>query len=215
MDFDIARIIRDIALLAPPILIAITFHELAHGLVADRLGDPTARLAGRLTINPIKHLDPIGTLVFVFTRMIGWAKPVPVNPYNLKDPKRDMIWISLAGPAANMIIAVISAIVFKMLSVITVSPDSIFGEKVFIPLAIMVQLCVVLNIGLAVFNLLPIPPLDGSKILMGLLPYRQAVAYSRLEPYGFLILIALIFFRITDYIIFPIIILLRNLLLGG
>jgi len=215
LDFDIARIIRDIALLAPPILIAITFHELAHGLVADRLGDPTARLAGRLTINPIKHLDPIGTLVFVFTRMIGWAKPVPVNPYNLKDPKRDMIWISLAGPAANMIIAVISAIVFKMLSVITVSPDSIFGEKVFIPLAIMVQLCVVLNIGLAVFNLLPIPPLDGSKILMGLLPYRQAVAYSRLEPYGFLILIALIFFRITDYIIFPIIILLRNLLLGG
>ncbi|MBI5025131.1 MAG: site-2 protease family protein [Nitrospirae bacterium] len=215
MDLDIARIIREIALLAPPILIAVTFHELAHGLVADRLGDPTARLAGRLTINPIKHLDPIGTLVFVFTRMIGWAKPVPVNPYNLKDPKRDMMWISLAGPAANMIIAIIAAIVFRLLASITVSPESIFGEKVFIPLAIMVKLSIVLNIGLAVFNLLPIPPLDGSKILMGLLPPRQAVAYSRLEPYGFLILIALIFFRITDYIIFPIIIFLRNLLLGG
>lgn len=212
---DFAKIVQEIVLLALPILIAVTFHELAHGFVADRLGDPTARLAGRLTINPIKHLDPIGTLVFVFTRMIGWAKPVPVNPYNFKNPKRDMIWVSVAGPAANLIIAVVSTIVYRTLINLPIAADGFLGEKVMIPILLMTQLSVILNIGLAVFNLLPVPPLDGSKILMGLLPYKQAIAYSKLEPYGFFILLGLVFLRITDYIIVPIIILLKNLLLGG
>lgn len=211
---DFTDIIRQIILLAFPVLIAVTFHELAHGYVADRLGDPTARLAGRLTLNPLKHLDPIGTLAFVITRMIGWAKPVPVNPYNLRNPKRDMIWVSLAGPAANFIIAVIAAIIFRILMTMPVSPFSVLGQKNFVPLVLITQLTVTINIGLGVFNLIPVPPLDGSKILMGLLPYRQAVAYSKIEPYGFFILLGLIFLRITDYIIFPIIILLRYILLG-
>jgi len=211
---DFADIIRQIVLLAFPVLTAVTFHELAHGYVADRLGDPTARLAGRLTLNPLKHLDPIGTLVFVITRMIGWAKPVPVNPYNLRNPKKDMIWVSLAGPAANLIIAFIAAVVFRLLLNLPVSPFSDLGQKILAPLILITQITVTINIGLGVFNLIPVPPLDGSKILMGLLPYRQAAAYSRIEPYGFFILLGLIFLRITDYIIIPIIILIRYLFLG-
>jgi len=198
--------------MAVPILLAVTFHELAHGYVAYRLGDHTAKDAGRLTLNPLKHLDPLGTLVFLVTRMIGWAKPVPVNPYNLRDPKKDMMWVSIAGPAANMALAVVSAILYKLMLMLPVT-EPILIKKIFLPVAMMLQLSVVLNIGLAVFNLIPVPPLDGSKILMGLLPASQAIAYSRIEPYGFFILLALIFFRITDYLIFPIIIFLRNLLL--
>ena len=182
---DFTDIIRQIVLLAFPVLIAVTFHELAHGYVADRLGDPTARLAGRLTINPLKHLDPIGTLVFIVTRMIGWAKPVPVNPYNLRNPKKDMIWVSLAGPAANLIIAFIAAVVFRILLNLPVSPLGELGQKILTPLILITQITVTINIGLGVFNLIPVPPLDGSKILMGLLPHKQAAAYSRIEPYGF------------------------------
>ncbi len=211
---DIANIIREIALLTIPLLIAVTFHEVAHGWVADRLGDPTARYAGRLTLNPIKHLDLIGTLVFVFTRMIGWAKPVPVNPYNFRNPRQDMMLVSIAGPGANFAIAVISAFLYNILIGIRVSPEG-FWEAILIPLALMLRYCVVLNIGLGVFNLIPVPPLDGSKILMGILPYKHALAFSRIEPYGFIILLGLIFFGITGYIIYPIIILLRNLLIGG
>ena len=209
---DIVNIIRQVILMAVPILLAVTFHELAHGYVAYKLGDPTAKDAGRLTLNPLKHLDPLGTLVFIVTRMIGWAKPVPVNPYNLKDPKRDMMWVSIAGPAANMALAVVSAILYKLMLTMPVT-DPILVKRILLPLAMMLQLSVVLNIGLAVFNIIPIPPLDGSKILMGLLPARQAIAYSRIEPYGFFILLALIFLKITDYVIFPIIIFLRNLLI--
>lgn|SRR5574340_1070129 len=211
---DFADIIRQIVLLAFPVLTAVTFHELAHGYVADKLGDPTARLAGRLTINPLKHLDLVGTLVFVITRMIGWAKPVPVNPYNLRNPKKDMIWVSLAGPAANLIIAFIAAVVFRLLLNLPVSPFSDMGQKILAPLILITRITVTINIGLGVFNLIPVPPLDGSKILMGLLPHRQAAAYSRIEPYGFFILLGLIFLRVTDYIIVPIIILIRYLLLG-
>ncbi len=209
---DILDTIRQVVLMAVPILMAVTFHELAHGYVAYRLGDPTAKNAGRLTLNPLKHLDPVGTLVFVVTRMIGWAKPVPVNPYNLRNPRRDMVWVSVAGPAANMVLAVISAAAYKVVMLMPL-PSSLLAEKVLYPLVMMLQLSVVLNIGLAVFNTIPIPPLDGSKILMGLLPARHAIAYSRIEPYGFFILLALIFLRITDLLIFPVILFLRNLLL--
>lgn len=198
--------------MAVPILLAVTFHELAHGYMAYKLGDHTAKDAGRLTLNPLKHLDPLGTLVFIVTRMIGWAKPVPVNPYNLRNPKKDMMWVSIAGPAANMVLAVVSAILYKLMLTLPVT-DPILVKRILLPLAMMLQMSVVLNIGLAVFNLIPVPPLDGSKILMGLLPASQAIAYSRIEPYGFFILLALIFFRITDYLIFPIIIFLRNLLI--
>lgn len=196
-----------------PILIAVTFHELAHGYVAYKLGDPTAKMLGRLTLNPLKHLDPIGTLAFIVTRMIGWAKPVPVNPLNLKNPQRDMMWVSLAGPATNFAIATIASVAFRFLADFPVSSIGFWGEKLFNPILLMTYLTVTINIGLGVFNLIPIPPLDGSGILMGLLPKKMAASYSRIERYGFLILLALIFLRITDIVIYPIIMFLNNLLL--
>lgn len=211
---DFTNIIRDIVLLSVPILIAVTFHELAHGFIADRLGDPTARIAGRLTINPLKHLDPLGTLAFIITRMIGWAKPVPVNPYNLKNPKRDMMWVSVAGPAANLVVAVLASIVLRIILNFSLPSFSLMWQNILVPLVLIIQLTVTINIGLGVFNLIPVPPLDGSKILMGLLPHKQAVAYSKIEPYGFFILLGLIFLRVTDYIIVPIIFFLRYILLG-
>jgi Zn-dependent protease len=197
------NIIQQIIIMAPPILLAITVHEFSHGWVADRLGDPTARLAGRLTLNPLKHLDPIGTLVFVITRLIGWAKPVPVNPYNLKNPRRDMLWVSLAGPGANLLVALGSAAVFHILKGMLFS--SPLGLKLMTPLFLMAQISVSINIALAIFNLIPVPPLDGSKILMGLLPPTQAASYARLEPYGFIILLVLIMSNAFDIILFPLI----------
>lgn len=201
-----------IVLLTPPMLVAVTFHEIAHGLVAYWRGDTTAKDAGRLTLNPLSHLDLVGTLVFVFTRMIGWAKPVPVNPLNMKNPRWDMVLVSAAGPMANFLIALIFAICYKIILIAPVSSATLVS-KVFVPLAMMLKIGVTINIGLAVFNLLPVPPLDGSKILMGILPHRQALAYSRIEPYGFFILMGLILLRITDFVIYPIIVTLRNLLL--
>ncbi len=207
-------IIQDIAILSVPVLLAVTFHEFAHGWVADKLGDPTARFLGRLTLNPIKHLDPIGTLVFFLTKMIGWAKPVPVNPWNFKDPLRGMMWVAVAGPITNLFLAAISAIIFKLLftsGIFFNSALSFFME----PLYMMLKVSVVINVGLAVFNFIPIPPLDGSKILMGLLPREQAAVFARLEPYGFLILILLIMTDIIHLIISPIINFTVSLLIGG
>jgi len=211
---SLASIIQDIAILAVPVLLAVTFHELAHGWVADKLGDPTARLLGRLTLNPIKHLDPIGTLVFFLTRMIGWAKPVPVNPFNFKDPVKGMMWVAIAGPATNLFLAAVSAVLFKALfaSGILFEPSLSFIMK---PLFMMIQVSVVINIGLAVFNFIPIPPLDGSKILMGLLSREQAMVFARFEPYGFIVLILLIMTNVVTTIISPIISLAVGLLLGG
>jgi Zn-dependent protease len=210
---DIAAIIQKTVLLAPAFLIAITFHELAHGFVAYKLGDPTAKMLGRLTFNPLKHLDPVGTLALIVTGMIGWAKPVPVNPHNLRNPKQDMMWVSFAGPATNFIFAIIAAMVFRVLAGLPISNIDFFGEKLFRPILLMTYLTVRINIGLGVFNLIPIPPLDGSTILMGLLPNKQALAYSKIERYGFFILLALIFLRVTDIVIYPIIRFLNDLLL--
>ncbi len=170
-------------------------------------------MLGRLTLNPLKHLDPVGTLAFIVTRMIGWAKPVPVNPNNLRNPKKDMMWVSIAGPATNFVIAIIAAIAFKLLVSIPDTNFGFLGEKLFKPILLMTYLTVTINIGLGVFNLIPVPPLDGSSILIGILPNRQALAYSKIERYGFLILLALIFLRITDFVIYPIIRYLNHLLL--
>jgi Zn-dependent protease len=210
---NFGNIIQQIVITAPPILLAITVHEFSHGWVADRLGDPTARLAGRLTLNPLKHLDLVGTLVFVITRLIGWAKPVPVNPYNLRDPKRDMLWVSLAGPSANLVLALGSAVIFRQLKGMLLSDP--LGVKLIIPLFLMVEVSVMINIALAIFNLIPIPPLDGSKILIGLLPPAQAASYARLEPYGFIILLALIMTNAFDILLFPLIRGTINIFLGG
>ena len=197
----------------PAILLAITVHESAHGWMAWKLGDPTARNMGRLTLNPIKHLDPIGTLVFFLTQMIGWAKPVPVNPMYFKNPRRDMIWVSLAGPVSNILLAVGSAIVLRQI----IGPLSTWQASyayVMKPLLYMAYISIQVNIGLAIFNLIPVPPLDGSKVLMGLLPENALAGYMKMERYGFVILLLLIFTGVTDRIIVPIINYANRLLIG-
>jgi len=210
---DYSSTIQTILILTPPILFAVTIHEMAHGWVAYKLGDPTAKLAGRLTLNPIKHLDPVGTLVFFVTRTIGWAKPVPVNPMNFNNPRRDMMWVSLAGPAANLIVAALSAAVLRA----TLGTAHAFGPKgsfFAVPLLAMAYTSVQINIGLAVFNLLPIPPLDGSKVLAALLPESMLGWYYQLERYGFFIILLLVFTGVTGRIIVPLIISINRLLLG-
>ncbi|MBW2623467.1 MAG: site-2 protease family protein [Deltaproteobacteria bacterium] len=200
-----------ISLLAVPILLAVTVHEVAHGWVADKLGDNTARLAGRLTLNPLKHLDPVGTLVFLVTRMVGWAKPVPVNPYNLRHPRRDMIWVAAAGPAANIILASAFALLYHAFH----NWLGLSFNPIATPVAAMAKVGVYINLGLATFNILPIPPLDGSNILMGILPRNLAIQYDRITPYGFIILLALIFTNFVSTVLFPIINGMADLLLKG
>src|SRR3972149_2405925 len=205
--------IQRISIMAVPILLAVTFHEVAHGMVAYRLGDPTAKNAGRLTLNPLAHLDLVGTLVFLITRMIGWAKPVPVNPLYFKNPRKGMLWVALAGPATNMVLAVLSALLLTWLLNLHLPAGSHWGA-VAVPISQMAYVSVRLNVGLAVFNVIPIPPLDGGRIMVGILPEKQAISYAKLESYGFLLLLLLIFSGIVEYVIFPIILVIVNLLLG-
>jgi len=205
---DIARFIQQLVILAPPFLLALTFHELAHGYVAWRLGDPTAKNAGRLSMNPLKHLDPWGVLAFIIMK-IGWAKPVPINPNYFKNPQQGMLQVALAGPAANVVLAITSTILVKIALQLTMLP--MFFLK---PLVGMLIASVWINIMLAVFNCLPIPPLDGSKVLMGLLPPQTARRFAQLEPFGFIILLVLFYVGIIPKIIMPIISLANNLLLG-
>ncbi|MGL4574878.1 MAG: site-2 protease family protein [Burkholderiaceae bacterium] len=189
------QIIQTIAVYAIPVLFAITLHEAAHGYVARMYGDHTAAMMGRITLNPLKHIDPIGTiavpLLILLTSkamggpsfLFGWAKPVPVNFGNLKNPKRDMIPVAAAGPGVNLLMAIAWAILAKILVLVGVE------EKFFLA---MCQAGIVVNIGLMALNLLPLPPLDGGRILVGLLPHNAAVALSRVEPFGMWILIALL-----------------------
>lgn len=207
-----ANFIQSIAILAPPLLLAITLHEFAHGWVADKLGDPTPRFMGRLTLNPLKHLDLMGTLAFILTNMIGWAKPVPVNPRNFKDPYKAMLWVALAGPLTNVFLASASAILLKILLLFSLSNS--LSAVLWIPLLHMLRFSVQINVGLAIFNLIPLPPLDGGRILAGILPKDKALIFSRLEPYGPLILILLIFSNVLNYTLIPIIITTTRLLLG-
>jgi Zn-dependent protease len=185
-----SSVIATLAIVALPIVFAITLHEAAHGYVAKLFGDRTAEMLGRVTLNPIKHVDPVGTILvpgllvllkvpFVF----GWAKPVPVNFANLRHPKRDMIWVAAAGPGINLLMAIGWAIMLKLLM------SSGMDEAFFIEMA---RAGVFVNIGLMALNLLPLPPLDGGRILVGLLPHQLALAVSRVEPYGFFILIFLL-----------------------
>lgn len=206
-----ADTIRQLIIAVPALILAITIHEVSHGYVANRLGDPTARLMGRLTLNPVKHIDPIGTILLplVLTMLggiiFGYAKPVPINPANFKDPKRDMAISAAAGPITNIVIAIASS----LLLVIVILPLSALFQgsfnAIFTPLALMLQFSVRINIFLAALNLMPILPLDGGRVLVGLLPYNQAIAYSKIEPYGLIILYALIFTGIAGYFIFPVV----------
>ena len=207
---DINHIISQIALLMVPVLLSITVHEVCHGYAAFLFGDPTAKDAGRLTLNPIKHIDPVGLLVLFITGIagmaIGWAKPVPVDPRYFKKPRTNMMWVSLAGPLSNIALAVVTAFVFKQFG-------GLLSQTIFYPLAIMAQYMIMINVGLAIFNLIPIHPLDGSHIMEGLLPLKAAYAYSKLQPYGFMILLVLIFTHIVDIVIFPIISVILNILM--
>lgn len=214
-EFDIARIIQQIAILVPGFLVAVTVHEFAHGYVALQFGDPTAKQAGRLTINPISHIDPFGALALIITQMIGWAKPVPVDPRYLRNPRQDMVWISLAGPASNFITAAVCAALLHALiylvgsGFVTGQPGTMSGSFLQV-----ILYCIVINIGLGVFNLIPIPPLDGSKILEGILPRALAYEYQKIEAFGFIILLLLVFTGVVRAVVAPPIRFLVNLLLG-
>jgi Zn-dependent protease len=182
-----------------PVLLAITLHEAAHGWMASKFGDHTARMMGRVTLNPVKHIDPVGTIVVPLALLImstgfifGWAKPVPINFNALRSPKSGMIWVALAGPGANLIMA-IGWIFIAILSINIPVMLKMAGAGIFI------------NILLAVFNLLPIPPLDGSRVISALLPNPLAYKYNQLERYGFLILIGLMFIGGFSYIVWPIV----------
>lgn len=180
--------------LAVALLVAISVHEASHALAADRQGDPTPRSQGRLTLNPLAHLDPIGTVAIVLISF-GWARPVPVDPRYLGRPQRDMMLIASAGPLSNLVLAAASAFCYRTI------PWAAWGLDwawLILPLRLMLRTAVGVNVLLAVFNLLPVPPLDGSRVLSGLLPLRHAISYSRLEPYGFLIIILLFFTGIMD-----------------
>jgi Zn-dependent protease len=187
-----------------PILFAITLHEVAHGWVASLFGDQTARLSGRLTLNPIKHIDLVGTIIvpiamFVFTGFIfGWAKPVPVDARNMRNPRWDMIVVSIAGPLSNLLMAFIWASIAKGgLALATSAPS--FSQ----PLFLMGEVGILINVVFAVLNLLPIPPLDGGRVLMNLLPGRMSWQVARFEPYMFMILVLLIVTNILSHIILP------------
>jgi len=208
MNFDINAFMQQLIIQAPPLLFALTVHELAHGYMAYRLGDPTAKNEGRLTLNPLKHLDPLGVLAFIIMK-IGWAKPVPVNPRYFKNPRKDMLLVALAGPGSNVLLAIASAALAHLVVALHFLPFSILQ-----PLVAMLAASVWINIMLAVFNCIPIPPLDGSKVLMSLLPPATAYGYAKLEPFGFLLLLGLFYTGIIGWIIMPIIRFSNKLLLG-
>ncbi len=205
---QIEQIIQFIALAAIPILFAITLHEAAHGYVARHFGDTTAERAGRISMNPLHHIDPVGTilmpiLTYVFSVamggafVFGWAKPVPVNYGALRHPKKDMLWVALAGPAANLAMALIWAIVAS------IAPG--VGDSYFASLHDMAAIGIQVNIVFMVLNLIPIPPLDGGRVLVSLLPYALAVKVARIEPYGFFILIFLLSTQVLGLILWPVV----------
>ena len=204
------------------LLFAITIHEAAHGWAAAKFGDLTAQSMGRVTLNPIAHIDPVGTvllpllLVFAGAPPFGWAKPVPVNPFNLRNPRRDNLWISAAGPVSNLTVAALSLIGILFLKFLTPSVaiflrSFLLGRGGLPPgfhpvegLALILFYGVLVNTYLAVFNLIPVPPLDGSGVLMGFLSEEAAHAYDRIRPYGFIIVLALIYLGLLRIIIRPI-----------
>jgi len=204
------------------LLFAITVHEASHGWAAQKMGDPTAYALGRVTLNPLAHIDPIGTvllpliLILIGAPPFGWAKPVPVNPINLRNPRRDNLWISAAGPASNLAVAAVALIGIILLKAVNPHVQTFLRfflsgrgglPRGFFPLeglALILFYGVLINTYLAVFNLIPVPPLDGSGVLMGLLSAEAAHKYERIRPFGFIIILALIYFGLLDIIIRPI-----------
>jgi Zn-dependent protease len=208
----VAEYVQRISIWAIPILAAIVFHEVAHGWVAFRLGDPTAARMGRLTLNPISHIDLFGTVILPLILVIahapflfGYAKPVPVNFQNLRNPKKDMIWVALAGPATNIILAFVSFLLIKILVTLDLPRDGSLVSTIVIPLIYMLRASASINIVLAVFNTFPIPPLDGGRVLVGLLPEPYSTTVARVEPYGFLIIVVLLMSHLLDAVLSPLV----------
>jgi len=208
---DFAGILRQIIISAPAILIAIVFHELAHGLVAYKLGDKTAKYAGRLTLNPISHIDIFGTIILPFMLLIytngqwvfGYAKPVPVNPYNFKNPKTGMALTAAAGPVANLLVAIVCTIIgVKILNPL----QEFIPPFIYEPLIMIIQATINISIVLAAFNLIPVPPLDGGRILLGVLPIKYSQMAEKYEQYGFLIVMVMIITGLTKFFVLPLVI---------
>lgn len=202
--------VQKIAVSAIPIIFAITVHEAAHGYVAKYFGDMTAFQEGRITLNPIKHIDPVGTILIPTITLVlggilfGWAKAVPVNFSRLRNPKKDMLWVAVAGPASNLVMAIIWALVIKF--------SILFSSSFTMPLAFMGAVGVMINTVLMVLNLLPLPPLDGGRIAVSLLPHHLAYRYAMVERYGFIILLALLFTGVLSQIMNPFIVAVLNII---
>lgn len=206
---DIASAIQAIAISFIPFFLGIICHEVAHGYVAYRLGDPTAKFAGRLTLNPVPHLDPMGTLVFIITALVpsgfvfGWAKPVPVDPRHFKNPMKGMMLCSAAGPGTNILLAILFAMGLKL--VVTFGGITDAASATASPFFQIFRAGVLINLILAFLNLMPIPPLDGSKIVMGVLPRDLAIKYMSIERYGLLILMLLLFTGALGMVLWPLV----------
>ncbi|OGS92891.1 MAG: peptidase M50 [Gallionellales bacterium RBG_16_56_9] len=202
MQFD--QLIQTISLAAIPVLFAITLHEAAHGYVARHFGDMTAYQQGRISLNPLRHIDPVGTILLpLLTLMLGgilfgWAKPVPVNFAALRRPKQDMLWVAIAGPASNLVMALGWALLYKMAWMI---PANYFAE----PMMGMAEIGIQINVVLMVLNLLPLPPLDGGRVAVSMLPHRQAYQLAKIEPYGMFILIFLLITNLLGLILWPLV----------
>ncbi|GAB1368958.1 site-2 protease family protein [Azonexus hydrophilus] len=210
---DINALIQTIAIAALPVVFAITLHEAAHGYAARHFGDPTAWQAGRISLNPLRHIDPVGTvliplLILLFSAgsfLFGYAKPVPVNFGRLRNPKQDMFWVALAGPAANLFMALVWAALLKLAWEMPVNDFTV-------PLSEMSKLGVIINCVLMVLNLLPLPPLDGGRIAVSLLPYPLASKFAQLERWGFPILLLLLFTGILGLVMSPLVQMLAGLI---
>ena len=201
-DIDFAHIFISFIVL----LFSLTVHEMSHAWTADRLGDPTARRLGRVSLNPMVHADPIGTILFPLIAMvsnaplIGWAKPVPVNIRRLERPQRDYVLVAAAGPASNLALAFVASL---LLVVLPISPQTLHDPNVSVPIASILSWTKVQNVMLAVFNMIPIPPLDGGNVLAGLLPPRLAIVFNQIRPYGFILLYALMLTGTLSMLIVP------------